>query len=98
MQQDTKDNKIIVNLNRPARMFSSYLFTLVVKFKKERRFDEVLAITAVSPFLGLPKEPAMAMGFQEPIIWSEQLLCTRVTEFSRTIIFLARFWGEFRIS
>ena len=49
VQQDTKDNRIIVNLNRPAKMFSSSLFTLVVKFKKERRFDEVLAITAVSP-------------------------------------------------
>ena len=79
-------------------MFSSYLFTLVVRFKKERRFDEVLAITAVSPFLGLPKEPAMAMGFQEPITWSEQLLRTGVTEFSQTILFLARFWREFRIS
>ena len=50
MQQDTRDNRIIVNLNRSAKMFSSSLFTLVVKFKKERRFDEVLAITAVSPF------------------------------------------------
>ena len=98
MQQDTKDNRIIVNLNRPAKMFSSYLFTLVVRFKKERRFDEVLAITAVSPFLGLPKEPAMAMGFQEPITSSEQLLRTGVTVFSQTILFLARFWREFRIS
>lgn len=71
VQQDTKDNRIIVNLNRPVKMFSSSLFTLVVKFKKEPRFDEVLAITAVSPFLGLPKELAMAMGFQEPITWSE---------------------------
>lgn len=35
VQQDTKDNRIIVNLNRPAKMFSSSLFTLVVKFKKE---------------------------------------------------------------
>lgn len=49
VQQDTKDNRIIVNLNRPAKMLSSSLFTLVLKFKKERRFDEVLAITAVSP-------------------------------------------------
>lgn len=49
MQQDTKDSRIIVNLNRPAKMLSSPLFTLVLKFKKERRFDEVLAITAVSP-------------------------------------------------
>ena len=29
VQQDTKDNRIIVNLNRPAKMFSSSLFTLV---------------------------------------------------------------------
>ena len=49
VQQDTKDNRIIVNLNRPAKMLSSSLFTLVLKFKKERRFDEALAITAVSP-------------------------------------------------
>ena len=49
VQQDTKDSRIIVNLNRPAKMLSSSLFTLVLKFKKERRFDEVLAITAVSP-------------------------------------------------
>lgn len=49
VQQDTKDSRIIVNLNRPAKMLSSPLFTLVLKFKKERRFDEVLAITAVSP-------------------------------------------------
>ena len=81
VQHDTKDNRIIFNLNRPAKMFSSSLFTLVVKFKKERRFDEVLAITAVSPFLGSSKELAMAMRFQEPITWSEQLLRTRVMEF-----------------
>ena len=35
---------------------------------------------------------------QEPITWSEQLPCTRVTAFSRTSLFLERFWPEFRIS
>ena len=35
---------------------------------------------------------------QEPITWSEQLPCTRVTAFSRTSLFLERFWREFWIS
>ena len=35
---------------------------------------------------------------QEPITWSEQLPCTRVTVLSRTSLFLERFWREFRIS
>ena len=99
MQQNyTKDKTTIVNLDRPARMSFASLFTIVGRFLKERRFDEVLVITVVSPFLRLPEEPATAMGFQEPITWSEQLLCTRVTAFSRTILFLERFWRKFRIS
>ena len=32
---------------------------------------------------------------QEPIPWSEQLTCPRVTAFSRTSLFLERFWREF---
>ena len=35
---------------------------------------------------------------QGPITWSEQRPCTRVTTFSRTSLFLERFWREFRIS
>ena len=35
---------------------------------------------------------------QEPIPWSEQLTCPRVTAFSRTSLFLERFWREFWIS
>ena len=35
---------------------------------------------------------------QEPITWSEQLPCTRVTALSRTSLFLERFWRECRIS
>ena len=35
---------------------------------------------------------------QEPITWSEQLTCPRVTAFSRTSLFLERLWREFWIS
>ena len=35
---------------------------------------------------------------RKPINWSEQLPCTRVTAFSRTSLFLERFWCELRIS
>ena len=31
---------------------------------------------------------------QEPINWSEQLPCTCVTAFSKTSLFLERFWRE----
>ena len=36
--------------------------------------------------------------YQEPITRSEQLPCARVTAFSRTSLFLERFWREFWIS
>ena len=36
--------------------------------------------------------------YQEPITRSEQLPCARVTAFSRTSLFLERFWLEFWIS
>ena len=32
---------------------------------------------------------------QEPITWSEQLLCSRVTAFLITSLFLEQFWREF---
>ena len=35
---------------------------------------------------------------QEPVTRSEQLTCPRVTAFSRTSLFLERFWREFWIS
>ena len=35
---------------------------------------------------------------QKPITWSEQLPCAHVTAFSRTSLFLERFWREFWIS
>ena len=37
-------------------------------------------------------------AYQEPITWSEQLPRPLVTAFSRTILFLERFWRKFRIS
>ena len=35
--------------------------------------------------------------FQEPITWSEQLPCVRVTAFAWTSVFLERFWRTFLI-
>ena len=35
--------------------------------------------------------------FQEPITWSEQLPCVRVTAFAWTSVFLERFWCTFLI-
>ena len=39
----------------------------------------------------------MNIRYQEPITWSGQLTCTRVTAFSRTSLFLEHSWREFRI-
>ena len=40
----------------------------------------------------------ICIPLQEPIIRSEQLSCARVSAFSRTSLFLERFWREFWIS